>query len=630
MMHTIRNMSLGIKFTLIIFAVLAVAVSGSIVLLNWNATRLMEQTGRDQLKSEASAIQSSLTQTEAQTLTNAKLLATSPGLVDAVVAHDANVVRTIVLTTAAAATFDTVDVVDGDGQSLVTPATGDKTPDATAFDDMLALGLLGIETTGVVVKPGENNLMLGGVTPLRDPQGNIVGALIASQTLDEEFLSAITLHRDDIHLAIIHEGEVVAFTQAGQNIIPSLDPRLVEEARHGQIVTDNKIQYDSEGTPHVQAIIPMGTRKTSADTFIAAYVDLKRLHSFHRQLVTFLGISTGLAGLVLMGAIALFAWRSISVPLRRLQTGAATMAGGDYEQRFDVKGLDEIGQLGRAFNTMAGAIRLRDRSLTEVNETLESRVRERTQQLEQASREAREANRLKDEFLAIMSHELRTPLNAIIGFQGIMEMMGDLSEKHLQRVKRTRANAERLLHLIDDVLDISRIESGRLQIVPSRVSIRDLTDGLHRQMNVLADEKNLRFEILIDDNVPPTIWVDEDSVTKVITNLLANAFKFTSEGEVGVHIGCGDGSWQIQVKDTGIGIPAHMHEIIFERFRQVDGSTKREYGGSGLGLAIARQLCEAMGGTIRVYSTPAQGSTFTVTLPLESEPEPALEPAPAV
>lgn len=623
MMRFIRNMSLGIKFTVIIFIVMAITMIVAVIHLDWYATRLMEETGRDQLKSDAAAIQISLSQAEVQTLANAKLLASSPGLVEAVVVRDSNVVRTIVLTTAAAATFDAIEVVDKDGQSLT--ADDKESPDTGAINDMLSLGLLGTETTGVVAGSDERNLMLSGVTPLRDQQGVIVGALLASRNLDKEFLSDIILGRDDIHLAIIHNSKIVTSSQNGDI---AFNPHLVDEARSGKIASDDHIEYDSEGIPHIQAVIPLGTRKTSANTFIAAYVDLNRLYSFQRQVLTFLAIGISIAAVIGMGLIALVTWRGITLPLHKLKTVAGAMAAGDYRQHFDVKGKDEIGQLGRAFNTMAGAIGLRDRALTEVNESLEERVRERTQQLELATREAREASRLKDEFLAIMSHELRTPLNAIIGYQGIMDMMGDLPEKHLQRVRRTRANAERLLNLIDDILDISRIESGRLQIVPSRVNIRDLTDGLYRQMNILADEKGLHFDIQIDDEVPPTVWVDEDSVTKIVTNLLGNAFKFTSAGEVKLHIGRENGNWTIEVKDSGIGIPAHMHEIIFERFRQVDGSTKRQYGGTGLGLAIARQLCLAMGGTIRVDSTPGDGSTFIVTLPLE--PEPILEPEQAV
>ena len=137
----------------------------------------------------------------------------------------------------------------------------------------------------------------------------------------------------------------------------------------------------------------------------------------------------------------------------------------------------------------------------------------------------------------------------------------------------------------------------------------------------LADEKRLRFDVHIDQAMPDTIWIDEDAITKIITNLLANAFKFTVEGAVSLRVERLGENWEIQVQDTGVGIPAHKHEIIFERFRQVDSSTKREYGGTGLGLAITRQLCEAMGGSISVSSAPTEGTTFTVVLPLESEPE---------
>ena len=161
--------------------------------------------------------------------------------------------------------------------------------------------------------------------------------------------------------------------------------------------------------------------------------------------------------------------------------------------------------------------------------------------------------------------------------------------------------------------------------MPSEIEIRDLVDGLRTQMDVLAAEKSLLFRVEIDDNVPETIWIDEDAISKIITNLLGNAFKFTHKGEVGLHVGREDDTLLIHVYDSGIGIPAHMHEIIFERFRQVDGSTKREYGGSGLGLAITRQLCSALGGSVRVESVPNEGATFIATLPLAPRPDPAIE-----
>jgi signal transduction histidine kinase len=229
---------------------------------------------------------------------------------------------------------------------------------------------------------------------------------------------------------------------------------------------------------------------------------------------------------------------------------------------------------------------------------------------------ARETNRFKDQFLAIMSHELRTPLNAIIGFLGLMSMSKVLDDRNQHLVQRARANSERLLALINDILDLSKIESGRLELIPTAVSIRDLVERWQSQMDVLARQKGLNFVTSIDPSLPDRLMVDEDAITKICTNLLSNAFKFTDKGEVSLKMSSKDQQWIIEVHDTGIGIPAHMHHTIFEAFRQVDGSAQRVYGGTGLGLSIVERLCKAMNGGIRVSSVVGEGSTFTVTLPL--------------
>ena len=172
----------------------------------------------------------------------------------------------------------------------------------------------------------------------------------------------------------------------------------------------------------------------------------------------------------------------------------------------------------------------RDLDLSTANNVLEKRVEERTKELRVATREAQEASRLKDEFLAIMSHELRTPLNAMIGFQGILLMTAKLDDRSLHMIRRSQANANRLLTLINDILDVSRIESGRMQFVNSDISLSDLIERLQSQMGVLADEKDLDFNVKLDPALPPTISIDEDAITKIVTNLLGNAFKFTGKG----------------------------------------------------------------------------------------------------
>ncbi|MCC6893148.1 MAG: HAMP domain-containing protein [Anaerolineae bacterium] len=336
-------------------------------------------------------------------------------------------------------------------------------------------------------------------------------------------------------------------------------------------------------------------------------------------------IMTNVVAMILVMGVAIVLGvliaRQIVKPINHLQQVSSQMSQGDYSQRSDIQGKDEIGQLSTAFNTMASAIQERNLALSASNTILEQRIDERTKELRIATREAQEASRLKDEFLAIMSHELRTPLNAMIGFQGILLMTGKLDEKAQHMVRRAQANAHRLLTLINDILDVSRIESGRMQFVKSEVGLHDLVDRLESQMSVLADEKKLQFTVDIDPHLPPTILIDEDALTKIITNLLGNAFKFTEKGGVDLKLAQRDSTVVITVQDTGIGIPTHMHNAIFERFRQVDGSSNRTHGGSGLGLAIVQKLVLALNGTINVQSVVGEGSAFTVVLPLEAVSE---------
>lgn len=235
---------------------------------------------------------------------------------------------------------------------------------------------------------------------------------------------------------------------------------------------------------------------------------------------------------------------------------------------------------------------------------------------------ALENSRFKDQFLAVMSHELRTPLNAMIGFLGIMGMSGKLDEKNAHMVQRTRANAERLLGLINDILDLSKLESGRMELVPTTLHPFELVQQWRDQMEVLAKQKNLTFTVEMDDSMPRQVEADEGAITRIVTNLLSNAFKFTAEGSVSLRMRAKDNLWMIEVQDTGIGVPAHMHGTIFESFRQADNSFKRPYGGTGLGLSIVQHLVKTMDGTIRLESTVGKGSTFFVSLPLHSVEKP--------
>ncbi|MBC8097964.1 MAG: HAMP domain-containing protein [Armatimonadetes bacterium] len=280
---------------------------------------------------------------------------------------------------------------------------------------------------------------------------------------------------------------------------------------------------------------------------------------------------------------------------------------GTLNRRVTQTAQDEITHLASNINRMLGRLDQSQHTLTAKNDALALAVQQ-----------AQDASRLKSEFLSTMSHELRTPLNAIMGYSGIMleGIGGELDVEAQRMVGSINDSSRHLLTLINDILDLSRIEAGRVEIVDEDIDLRMLMDKLHRQMGVLADQKNLHFDVHVEDDIPPFIRGDQERLTQILINLISNAIKFTPRGAVGIYALRNGNTLVLRVRDTGIGIPAHAQDYIFEEFRQVDGSSKRSHEGTGLGLAIVRKLAQAMGGGVSVQSTLGSGSIFTLSLPL--------------
>jgi signal transduction histidine kinase/CheY-like chemotaxis protein len=246
------------------------------------------------------------------------------------------------------------------------------------------------------------------------------------------------------------------------------------------------------------------------------------------------------------------------------------------------------------------------------------KLRRSQEDFQQKAFEADRASRYKSEFLANMSHELRTPLNSTLILAKLLadNEPGNLSEEQVHFARTIYASGNDLLALINDVLDLSKVESGHAEIRTSLVSIEELTRALSRMFEPVAVQKHLDFAVTKASEEPIRLETDALRLEQILRNLLSNALKFTEEGSVALRIAGLDSSVTFEVTDTGMGIPEEHHSMIFEPFRQVDGTSQRKYGGTGLGLAIAREQAHLLGGTLSVESEPGKGSVFRLTLPL--------------
>jgi len=448
--------------------------------------------------------------------------------------------------------------------------------------------------------------------PIEHYPGKIIGILRTEVNLKYvwEVISGIKQGKAGYAFAVSRSGDLIAHP----------DMSLVLQHRNVSQLSQVKAAFLSvPGVTQAKAVIAnnlSGDKVFSSFALIptlgwAVIVEQPMQEAYQPLYESMLRTSTLLlVGLVVALLASLFVARRVVSPLEALRKGAARIGEGELNLRLNIKSGDEIEVLADEFNKMT-------EHLSDAYEGLERKVTERTQELALANNKLAEANKLKSQFLANVNHELRTPLSSIIGYARLLQretegQIGPLQREDLQDLLR---DAERLLGLIDSLLDFAKIEAGRIETVVEPVNIDELIRGA-----VATVEPMMNKDVHLISDVPAkmaTLYSDPEKLRQILLNLLGNAVKFTDRGEIRISACQENGEFKIAIADTGIGIDGADIGRIFDEFHRGMIANKGTYPGTGLGLAIVKRLLEALGGRVAVESEVGKGSTFIVTLPVK-------------
>ena len=513
--------------------------------------------------------------------------------------------------------LDVLNVSTPDG--VVIGAAQDIPPGQTLPPELLKRAGIKAEEAWVV-EDEARGLTVHAISVVRDPLGNSIAFVEAGVVLNAAVLAAIK-QSTDAELVLLLGPSVRASTLPG---ITSEDfPAIAEVSLQPSAQLTRSV---TAGGRRYLATFGVFTTHNVSDLMLAVLVPLEPLDYSQRLLgATFIGL------LLLLGlASATYSYRlarGLSAPLTDLARTTDRIVRGERSVPVSQGAPDEIGQLQTGFAQMVKALGEREAALEATNREFERANAE----LETTNAELARANRLKSEFLANMSHELRTPLNAIIGYSQLMldGIDGSLSEQQRADLHRVTTAGSTLLGLINGLLDIAKIEAGRMEIERKSMRLEPAIASVVDLIRPTAEAKGIAIHV--DARDLPAAWADPPRFDQVLTNLVANAVKFTEQGAVIIGAKREGLDIVVRVADTGIGIRPEAQDYIFDEFRQEDASTTRQFGGTGLGLSIAKKLVELQGGRIWLESAPGRGSTFSFTVPIaaasQAEPEPTVASA---
>jgi signal transduction histidine kinase len=340
---------------------------------------------------------------------------------------------------------------------------------------------------------------------------------------------------------------------------------------------------------------------------------------FHTNRAYLISFAIGTSLLIIAGSYLIIRYVIVK-PVKHLKEVSEAIATGELNIRSEIQTGDEFEDLSHAFNRML-------RNLTNIQERNRKLIADLDRKVDELARVNMalfEGNRLKSEFLSTMSHELRDPLNSIIGFSEVLLGADNLTEKQHRYAGNIMASGQRLMALINDILELAKLEAGKMRLHPVPLNVAQACEHAVAQLRHQAEKKNIDLRIAADPGAPPARQ-DAGKVHQILTNLLSNAVKFTPEGGwVTLRAACDGNDLTFTVADTGVGIAPEEQDLIFEKFRQAANPMTREQGGTGLGLSIVRELAKLLGGDVTVHSELGRGSTFTVRVAARLADEPLL------
>lgn len=470
--------------------------------------------------------------------------------------------------------------------------------------------------------------------PIERFAGDVIGVLQAEVNLKYigDVVSAITVGKAGYAYSVTRTGELIAHP----------DISLVLQRRNVAHLDQAKAAFQAKpGASKPSAIVAQnlqGKKVFSSFALIpgldwAVFIERPVEEAYETLYASVLRTSSLLlVGLGMALLASLFVARRVVRPLRILRQGVERIGSGDLDYRLEIKTRDELQALAEDFNRMTAKLQESYANLEQKVAVRTEELRKVLEELEDKGRQLEIASRHKSQFLANMSHELRTPLNGILGLTEMIldKIYGEVPERIRSALEDVAASGRHLLGLINDVLDLSKIEAGQMTLALHEYSMQEVVQAVSTAMQPLAAAKNLTLKVHVPPGLPPGKG-DQRRIAQVFMNLVGNAIKFVEAGEVRVEVTIADETFLVSVSDAGPGVAPADQKRIFEEFQQVDGSSSRSKGGTGLGLTIAKRIIEMHGGRIWVESKIGIGSTFTFTLPVRVDPDPAvLTPVPIV